>query len=409
MSASNSPRRWDGGEATQSVGEGSFARIDGTSRSFYIVSLALAVLVAAGVGATLLMNEQGLHLSGMTNRIPWGLQILLAILYVGLSVGSLVIASLHGVFGRAEYKPFARLAVFLAMLLLVGALLSIVTDQGRIDRVFTEPFAHGNPLSMLSINPFLYFTYLVLCTIYLVAMMIENERWTRILALVAVLWAILVRSGSGAIFGFVPRELYRSPLSPPSAVAAALSSGTALMILVVLVLFRLTRRPLDEKRVLGLGRLLAVFVVAAGYFVFVENAYRAYLNESRAAERFFLFGGGHSLLFWLGLVLLGTVVPLVLLLGRKRSLSVRRVAVAAALVVVGVFCERYLTVIPGLSHPPDLVPGWRITQSLAEEGVVTYAVSRYELFQALGVAALICLLFLWGLKLLKLLPTEARR
>jgi molybdopterin-containing oxidoreductase family membrane subunit len=154
--------------------------------------------------------------------------------------------------------------------------------------------------------------------------------------------------------------------------------------------------------------LLGFFVVAAGYFVFVENAYRLYVNESREAERFFLFGGTHSLLFWIGLVLLGTLVPIVILFQRKLATSVRWVAFSAVLVVAGVFCERYLIVIPGLSRPPELVPGWRITNSLAEEGIVSYAVSRYEIFQALGVAALICLLFMWGCKLLKLLPAEAK-
>jgi len=38
---------------------------------------------------------------------------------------------------------------------------------------------------------------------------------------------------------------------------------------------------------------------------------------------------------------------------------------------------------------------------------VHYCPSGYEMLQALGVAALIALLFLWGLKLLKLLPSQA--
>ena len=293
------------------------------------------------------------------------------------------------------------------MLLLIGALLSILTDQGRLDRALVEPFCHFNPLSMLSINPFLYFTYLLICVVYLGVMMAENERWTKILAWVAVLWAILVHSGTGAIFGFVPRELYQSPLLPPSFVAAALSSGTALTILVILGLFRLTRRPLDHQLLLRVGQLLAVFIVVAGYFVFIENAYRFYLHESRAAEHYFLFGGLHSVMFWVGLVLVGTVVPTTILLNRRMGQSIRWLAFSAAMVVAGVFCERYLIVLPGLAHPPDLIPGWQITRSTVEEGIAVYAISSYEALQALGVAALIGLLFMWGLRAMALLPTEA--
>ena len=384
-----------------------FQRIEGRSKGFYLLSVGLAALVVAGGYATWLLASQGLHLSGMTTRIPWGLPIVMAIFYIGLSAGSLVVSSLYGVFGKLEYKPFARVATFLAMLLMIGALLSIMTDQGRIDRFFVEPFTHANPLSMLSINPLLYFSYILICVVYLLVLAAGNERWTKVLALVAVLWAILVHSGTGAIFGFVPRGLYDSPLLPPSFVAAALSSGTALMILVLLALFRMTGRPLDEARVLWVGRLLAVLVIVAGYFVFIENAHRLYAHESRAAELYFLFGGAHSLLFWGGLVLAGTIAPPVILFHRKTGASMRWVAFAASLVVVGVLCERYLIVIPGLAHPPELVPGWTITQSPIDEGIASYSVSLPELLQAAGVFAFIGLSFLWGLKLLALLPTAA--
>lgn len=384
-----------------------FTRIEGRSTAFRVLSVGLAALVIAGGYATWVLATQGLHLTGMTTRIPWGLPIVMAIFYIGLSAGSLVVSSLYGVFGKLEYKPFARVATFLAMLLMIGALLSIMTDQGRIDRFFAEPFTHANPLSMLSINPFLYFSYIAICAVYLLVLAAGSERWTKVLALVAVLWAILVHSGTGAIFGFVPRGLYDSPLLPPSFVAAALSSGTALMLLVLLALFRLTGRPLDEARLLWVGRLLAVLVLVAGYFVLIENAHRLYAHESRTAELYFLFGGSHSLLFWGGLVLAGTVVPPLILLRRKTGASLRWAAFAAVLVVVGVLCERYLIVIPGLAHPPELVPGWTVIVSPIEEGIASYAVSGLELMQAAGVSAFIALSFLWGLKLLALAPAAA--
>jgi molybdopterin-containing oxidoreductase family membrane subunit len=152
-----------------------------------------------------------------------------------------------------------------------------------------------------------------------------------------------------------------------------------------------------------------VLVVVAAYFVLVENAHRLYAHESRAAAMQFLFGGGHALLFWGGLILMGTIAPAAILFRRATGQSIRWVAIAAALVVAGVLCERYLIVIPGLSYPPDLFPGWTITKSPIEEGIVSYSVSLHELLQALGVVALLGLLFLWGLRTLRLLPSESGR
>lgn len=385
-----------------------FERIEGKSTQFYLISFVLLLLLLGGVYSTYLMYEHGIYISGMTNRIPWGLQIILAVYYIGLSAGSLVMSSLYGVFGKLEYKPFARMAAYLAMLLLIGALLSIFTDQGRIDRVLIQPFAHLNPLSMFSINPFLYISYVLICMVYLYAMLNEKQRLTKVVALVVVLWAIGLHSGTGAIFGFVPRELYSSPLAPPSFVAAALSSGTALMILVVLALFKITKRPLDKRLIQWVGHLLAVFIVVALYFIFIENAYRFYKYESREAADYFLFGGFHSVLFWVGLIGIGSVIPAIILFRKKTGKSIPWIAFSAALVVIGVIFERYLIVIPGLTFSPDLLPGWEITQSPIHEGIVTYSISFWEVLQALGVLGFIGLMFMWGLKFMKLMPTEAR-
>src|SRR4030042_2360486 len=226
-----------------------FETIEGRSTQFYLLMFVLALLVLPGAYSTWLMYKAGIYHSGMTNRIPWGLQIILAVFYIGASAGSLVISSLYGIFGKMKYKPVARIAVYLALLFLIAALLSILTDLGRLDNL-SSSFSHFNFLSMLSINPFLYNMYIVSCMVYLWAMLREKEKLVRIMALVAVLWAIAVHSGTGAIFGFVPRELYQSPLLPPSFIAAALSSGTALMICLIVGLFRLAKRPLDDRLVI---------------------------------------------------------------------------------------------------------------------------------------------------------------
>ncbi len=385
-----------------------FATIEGRSRAYYLSLAILALLSVGGLVATYILSKHGLYLSGMTNRIPWGVQITMAVYYIGLSAGSLVVSGLYGVFGRMEYKPFARIAAYLALLFLIAGLLSILTDQGRLDRVFVEPFSHFNLASMFSINPALYMGHMMLCVVYLCALFFEMPRLTRVASVTVVLWAIAVHTGTGMILGFIPRELHQSPLLPPSFVVAAIASGTALMILVLVSLFRLTKRRLDDALVIWLGRLLAIFLIVVMYFLFIENSYRYYLVQSREAAQFFLFGGFHSLLFWVGLVIIGCVIPAAVLFHRRRGKSIPWIVFAASLVVFGILCERYVIVIPGLTNPPDLFPGMEITASAVEEGFVSYSASFYEVLQALGVFGIIGLMFLLGLRMLCLAPTEAR-
>ena len=386
-----------------------FAKIEGKSPAYLITVALLAAFAVGGFVATMVMHHQGLHLSGMNNRVPWGLQISMAIFYIGLSAGSLVVSGLYGVFGKMEYKPFARIAAYLAMLFLIAGLLSIFTDQGRVDRVFTKPFTYFNATSMFSINPGLYSGHIMICVLYLWALFKEKGTLTKITSLVVVLWAIGTHTGTGAIFAFVPRELYNSSLLPPSFVAAALSSGAALMIGVIVFLFRGTKRHFDDDLIIWMGRrLLSIFLLVTLYMLLIENAHRLYLAESYEAGRFFLFGGSHSFMFWLGLISVGCVIPAVLLFIKKTGTSVNWILFASVLVVVGVLFERFLIVIPGLIHPPDLFPGYEIVDSVIREGIVGYSISWLEVLQTLGVIGVIGFAFLVGLRLMPFAPTEAR-
>ncbi len=64
-----------------------FSPLEGKSRQFYGLMLVLFGLAGAGLLATYLMSEKGLHLTGMSSRVPWGFSIVMAIYYIGLSEG----------------------------------------------------------------------------------------------------------------------------------------------------------------------------------------------------------------------------------------------------------------------------------------------------------------------------------
>jgi molybdopterin-containing oxidoreductase family membrane subunit len=382
-----------------------YAPLEGTSTQFYALMLVLFALAGAGLLATYLFYAEGTHLTRMSNRVPWGISIVMAIYYIGLSAGSLVLSAMSALFGRKEFKPFSRIAALLAMLLLVGALLSIILDWGRPDRVFV-PFLHFNFASMFSINGILYSSYIAICFVYLIAMFAEKERLVSAIALIAVIWAIGVHSGTGAIFGYVPRELFESPLLPPSFIAAALSSGTALMIITLQLLFRFTNRPFDEQYVRELAKLLAVFILVVFYFLLVENTYRAYQIGSREAQWYFLFGGTHSVVFWGGLILMGVVIPAVVLFSPAKN-SIKMINFAAILHVIGVLCERYIIVIPGQTHPADILPNMHVESAGLFADKIGYSISFLEIVQALGIAAIVAVTFILGLRIFAMLPTKA--
>lgn len=384
-----------------------YTTIEGNSTRFYIFLGVLSLLTLCGVWASYRMFHEGHSITGMTNSVPWGFPIVMSIYLIGLSAGSLVLSALASVFGKAEFKIFARIAAVLAALLLVGGLLSIILDWGRPDRLIV-PFLYFNPRSMFSLNGILYSSYILICFLYLWAMFAEKEKYVSILGWIAVFWAVLVHSGTGAIFGVVgARELYHSPLLPPSFIAAALSSGTALMILVVIATFKYTGRELDFSLIQKLASYLLIFIGIVAYFVFIENVTRAYIPEYYEAQKFLLLDGGkYPVIFWLGLVGCGIVFPFIILLLPGTGKSIPWIMGACVLVVAGVLAERYIIVIPGQVLPLDIFPGMEITSDFQDGIIAEYCISFVEALQAVGITAFIFLLYTLGLKFFELLPEK---
>ncbi len=386
-----------------------FTKIDGKSKGMYALLAVLAIIAATGMYATYAMFAQGHYITGMNNQIPWGLPIAVAIYCIGLSAGSLVLSALSAVFGQKEFKPFARIAVFVAALLLVGSLLSIILDWGRPDRLML-PFLYLNPRSIFSWNGFLYSSYVFICIVYLWAMFTGRDSWIKPMGILAIIWAVGVHSGTGAIFGFInARELYHSPLASPTFVTAALSSGTALMILILVSTFKATGRFLDNRLIIGLAKLLGPFILVVLYFVTVEYVVRLYTPSTSEPTSFVLFGGNlYTYIFWVGLILLGSIIPCIILFNPMTKNSIPWIMFASLLVVIGVFCERLIFVLPGQIFPLNLFPDMEMTSDFMDGVITWYQVSVAEIAQGLGILSIVAILYIVGLKLFAMLPDEAR-
>jgi len=381
-----------------------FEKIDGGSLMFYLWSGLLLLLVLGGVYVTYLMQTHGMFLSGLTNRIPWGIQVVLADYYIGMAVGCMVVAALCESLPNTAYRSFSRLAVFLALLFSIAALLSQIADQGRYGYAMIRTITRFNASSLFSINTFFYLTFIIFCCLFLYSLLTGKQMLAKIISLTGILWAIVLHSATGHIYGLFPRELYRSLLAAPIFIAAAAASGVAAFILITAALFKLAKRTTDYAHVKRSGRILGIVVIISLCLVAVENIFRFFKYESPHAELFFLFGGFHSALFWVGFILFGCVAPVYILFRKNTQLP--GIVLASALVIFGVLCERWLMILPGLMLPPDLFPWREVVEGsgVVPEGIAGYSASFPELAQAFGILGLAGLLFLWGIKFLKIVP-----
>ncbi|MDH5541145.1 MAG: polysulfide reductase NrfD [Rhizobacter sp.] len=383
-----------------------FREIEGRSKGYWGLLALLGALVLAGLASAWTMEHQGHVVTGMSNRIVWGLPHVFAVFLIVAASGALNVASIASVFGRMPYKPLARLSGLLAIALLVGGLAVLLLDLGRPDRLIVA-MTHYNFKSIFAWNVFLYTGFLAIVVLYLWLMMERRmNRFVGPAGLAALVWRLALTTGTGSIFGFlVARQAFDSALLAPMFIALSFSYGLAVMLLVLLATAGRTGRPLGAPLLARLVRLQAIFVAAVLYFVLVQHLSHLYVSKRHDFERFILLdGGGYTQLFWLGQVLLGNVMPLVLLLWPGTRESLRWVSVAAGAVVLGGLAQMAVTIIGAQAFPLVLFPGRQESSSFYDGVVMPYTPSLPELGLGLGGAALAVLIVLVAIKLLAFLP-----
>jgi len=379
-----------------------YSEIEGRSTSFWVLAAVLVGFLLAGLAAALYMEHHGHYVTGMNNQIVWGMPHVFAIFLIVAASGALNVASIGTVFGKALYKPLGRLSGLLALALLLGGLAVLVLDLGRPDRLIVAMTTY-NFKSIFAWNIYLYVGFIAVVVVYLWLQMERRmHRFVPAAGMLAFLWRLILTTGTGSIFGFlVAREAYDSAVMAPLFIAMSFSFGLAAYILVLIAACRGTGRALGDVVLRRLGRLLGVFAALVLYLTAVQHLTNLYAAEHAGVERFILLEGGIiTALFWVGQVLVGGVLPLLMVFRNTN----RWIALASLLVIIGGFAQVYVIVIGGQAWPLNLFPGMEISSSFYDGAISGYAPSLPEIALGLGGVALAALLVQFGVKVLRFLP-----
>jgi molybdopterin-containing oxidoreductase family membrane subunit len=342
----------------------------------------------------------------MNNQIVWGLPHVFAVFLVVAASGALNVASMASVFGKTEFKPLAPLSALLAIALLIGGLMVLMLDLGRPDRLIVA-MTHFNFKSIFAMNIFLYSGFVGFVVAYLWTMMERRmNRFTPLAGFLAFIWRMALTTGTGSIFGFlVARQAYDSALLAPLFIAISLSYGLAVFIWVLMLASRGSARPLGDVLMARLARLQVIFIAAGFYFVLVYHLTNLYFTKHHDFERFILLDGGlYTAMFWLGQMLLGSLLPLALLLAPGIGALRSRIAASAGLVILGGFAQMYVTIIGGQAFGLVLFPGYRVSSSFFDGVTAAYSPSLSELLLGLSGVAVVGLIVMLALKVMGFLP-----
>lgn len=372
-----------------------------TTWRFYVWTAFLLAVVGWGLYAYSVQLRGGLAVTAMRDKISWGIYISSFVFFIGISHAGTLISAILRVAHAPWRMPITRMAEFITVVaLMVGALMPLI-DLGRPDRL-ANMFIFGRWQSPLLWDIFSISTYLGGSMLYLYFPLIPDfalardrlgpdasplRRWTyttlavgwrgaltqrRRLALamgmmmvIIIPVAVSVHTVVSWVFAMTLRPGWNSTVYGAYFVAGAIFSGIAMLLIVMAVLRKIYH--LEEfitvKHFRYLGYLMGAFTVIMVYFVlseYVTIGYKLPEGEDRLLAE--LFTGRYALLTW-GYLFGGLLVPaLIVFLPWTRRIGL--IVLAAVLVAVFMWIERFLIVVPSLQvpqmpyEPASYFPSW---------------------------------------------------
>lgn len=313
-----------------------------TSRIFFVWMAIFAILAVVGISFWIRQVTTGFQVTDLNNYNVWGLYIIGFVMCTGLAAGMLLFASSAFLFkGMAEYRPYARLAVYTgAICSVVAASFFILVDVGNPERAWNI-ITNAKIQSPLLWDTIILAAYAVIGIIFtrqsiLVEEGKKNESSLRVISIIAFIAGLLVTLTSFVFAMWTGRPLWNTPVQPLSFLAAAVVIGFALLVIILAALNKSGYITISEESLRKLGRLAGVFLLVELAVILSELAIGLYSSTSEVGRIIsWLVKGEGAPFFWAEIICI--LVALALLFGKKIWLTVP----GAVIALVAIFMIKY--------------------------------------------------------------------
>jgi len=391
----------------------------------------LVALAALGMAAWLYQLQEGLIVTNMRNPFSWGLYIAMWAFFVGTAAGGLVVSSAIYIFGAREFKPIAPVASTTAFIFAVGAMVMVLPDLGRVDRILNM-FLYPNFSSLLPWDLIVLSTYAFLSAIYTYVLLMpriaergvlgflkkdatdleslrqKSEKYAKVLAPIALPFAILIHTVTAWVLATqLSRPWWYGGLLAPTFIAAAIATGPAVVILASLFVYGYEDRLKNTYRLLG--KISAASSAALLFMYYNDFLVRYWWGEGLEYEALAIVFRDYLHIHFLE-VLFILFSAIVLAKATTRA----RLIIGSVSVNVGVLLHRFLLMPPAYNVFAFSIEGWQYPIAVGEvRGDLfspqpvfvdywSYSPSAVEIAVTVGIVAVLSLVLLTLLKALPL-------
>jgi Ni/Fe-hydrogenase subunit HybB-like protein len=376
----------------------------------------LVLLICGGVAAGITVFVQGLHITNLTDLVPWGLWIGVDLSSIALAAGAFTISAMVYLLKIKKLMPVAKTAVYMGLLGYTMAVLTLLLDIGRPDR-FWHSMAYWNihsPLWEVTMCVTLYLSVLMLEVTPIVgssemiqgrwpgigAKMASVHKLAPILAVVGLCLSMLHQTSLGVTYGVLRgRPAWHRPSVAVLFIVSAVAAGPAMVVFASQVASRITPKAKIKPELLNLVAKYVGWVLVGYFFLRVwDLLYLSYSIETTGIETWnYLIQGPLTINFWLGEIVVGIIIPMIILLVPSWRKNARLQILAMAMVVIGLILYRWDTNMLGQMVVYSYLP--QETTAL----FTSYLPSLIEIAAGLGVVAYGILAFTLGVRYLRII------
>ena len=367
----------------------------------------MGIILLAGAVSGILVFWKGLVITNLTDLVPWGLWITIDLSSIALGAGAFSLCAGVYLFGLKRYQPIARTATFVGLIGYTMATLALILDIGKPER-FWHSMVYWNMHSLLwevTMCVILYLTVLVLEAMPIIA----NLEWLRkrfpkiaelmsgvhhyapFLAIIGLGLSSLHQSSLGAVYGVIKaRPFWFKPEMSVLFMFSAILGGISITLFASMLSARLTNKAkVNDALIERVAQFVGYLLIGYFYFRAWDALATSYTYDPGRSEGLHIMTKGPlAFNFWIGEMLLGMIVPMILLLYKNTRANPFWRMLALFLVAAGVVAFRWDTNISGLMVVMPYVPGQAIAYTnyvpslieiLAGSAIIAYGLTAFSL------------------------------
>lgn len=277
------------------------------------------------------------------NIAPWGYELALYFFLIGTVAMVFVAAAAPNVFGKvaAPFQSFQMTGMIIAMALLLICAGLLIIDLGQPAR-FLYPILYFHWTSPLSWGAVFLPAFGVSIIVFAYGVKTGNGMITKWSGILGSLLALSMPLYTGLdLMVHQARELWSNPTIPVLFVTLSITSGTAVIAVATMVAGRLS------PEVTRLIRIILYFSVGVTFWLFLGVVLTLVFGSEEQQQAWSIINDQFGIRFWLLTFVVGTLVPLALLIPPKLAENRLLITAAAVAGAVGAYTFREVLLYAG--------------------------------------------------------------